>query len=129
MPPKSLNPDELADLRGRAEKFATGPRMTAAIQAALANPDDIRTAMKDPAGFLSSHGVKLPPSLDVEFYDREPRTMPGPDWFPFVLEFFNCRTYFVSECDHQKTPPLCRWREESLCFGFRVYPRGIPTIG
>ena len=128
MPPKSPNLDELAALRGRAEKFATSPRTTAALQAALANPDDIRTAIKDPAGFLNSHGVRVPPSLDVEFYDREPRTLPGPDWFPFVLEFFNCRTYYVRDCDDQ-APPLCKWREESVCFGFRIYPRGIPRIG
>lgn len=128
MPPKSPNPEELAALQGRAEKFATAPRTTAALQAALANPDDIQTAIKDPAGFLNSHGVRVPPSLDVEFYDREPRTLPGPDWFPFVLEFFNCRTYYVRVCDDQ-APPLCKWREESVCFGFRIYPRGIPKIG
>jgi hypothetical protein len=125
MPP---NPEELAALRGRAEKFAAAPRMTAAVHAALDNPDDVRTAIKDPAGFLKSHGVRVPPSLDVEFYDREPRTLPGPDWFPFVLEFFNCRTYYVRDCDDQ-APPLCKWREESVCFGFRVYPRRIPKIG
>ena len=128
MPQKSPNPDELAALRSRAEKFATASRTTAALQAALADPDDIRTAIEDPAGFLNSHGVRVPPSLDVEFYDREPRTLPGPDWFPFVLEFFNCRTYYVRVCDDQ-APPLCKWREESACFGFRIYPRGIPKIG
>jgi hypothetical protein len=128
MPPKPPNSEELAALRDRAEKFATAPRTTAALQAALANPDDIRTAIKDPAGFLNGHGVRVPRSLDVEFFDREPRTLPGPDWFPFVLEFFNCRTYYVRVCDDQ-APPLCKWREESVCFGFRIYPRGILKIG
>ena len=115
-------------LRDRAEKFATEPRTVAAIQGGLTKPEQIRSAMKDPAGFLASYGVKIPQSLEVEFADREPRTLPGPDWFPFIFEFFNCRTYWVRECDDQ-VPPLCKFRQESVCFGFRIYPRGFPRVG
>ena len=115
-------------VRSRAEKFATAAKTVAAVQAALARPDQIRSAIKDPVGFFASHGVKIPPSLEVEIADREPRTLPGPEWFPFVLEFFNCRTYWVRECDDQ-SPPLCKWRQESVCFGFRIYPRGFPRLG
>jgi hypothetical protein len=125
---KPSNREEWAVVRDRAEKFATAPRTVAAVQAALARPDQIRSAIKDPVSFFASHGVKIPPSLEVELADREPRTLPGPEWFPFVLEFFNCRTYWVRDCDDQ-APPLCKWRQESVCFGFRIYPRGFPRIG
>jgi len=125
---KPANRDEWEVLRDRAEKFATDAKTVAAVQAALVRPEQIRSAMKDPESFLGSHGVKIPASLEVEFLDREPRTLPGPEWFPFVFEFFNCRTYWVRVCDNQ-APPLCRWRQESVCFGFRIYPRGFPRIG
>ncbi|HSB88250.1 MAG TPA: hypothetical protein VLD86_18185 [Ilumatobacteraceae bacterium] len=128
MPPMPPSSEELAALRDRAEKFATSPRTVAAVHAALADPEIIRGAINDPIGFFKEHGVRVPPSFDIEISDRELRTLPGPDWFPFVLEFFNCRTYYVRVCDDQ-APPLCKWREESVCFGFRVYPRGIPKIG
>jgi len=122
------NPEEWEVVRDRAEKFATATKTVRAVQSALTAPEQIRAAIKDPVRFLASHGVKIPPSLEVEFADGEPRTLPGPEWFPFVLEFFNCRTYWVRKCDNQ-APPLCKWSEESVCFGFRIYPRGFPRLG
>jgi hypothetical protein len=127
MPP-TPTPQDWDALRGRAQKFATAPRTVAAIHAALDDPDQIRAAMKDPVGFFAGHGVKLPGGLDIELSDRELRTLPGPDWLPFVLEFFNCRTYWVLTCDDQ-APPLCRWKEESVCFGIRIYPKVISPVG
>jgi hypothetical protein len=128
MAQKASNREEWTVVRDRAEKFATDAKTVAAVQAALARPDQIPSAIKDPERFFASHGVKIPPSLEVEVADRELRTLPGPEWFPFVIEFFNCRTYWVRKCDNQ-APPLCKWIQETVCFGFRIYPRGFPRLG
>ena len=125
---KPSNQQEWEAVRERAEKFASGSRTIAAIQAALAAPERLPAAMKDPKAFFTSHGVKIPSSLEVEVFDREPRTLPGPEWFPFVLEFFNCRTLWVRECD-DSSPPLCRWREQGVCFGLRIFPKSFPKLG
>lgn len=122
--PARRDRDALQDL---AARFARSPKVVAAIQAVLASPETLLPAMKDPVAFFASHGVKIPKTLEVQLFDKEPRSLPGPEWFPFVLEFFNCRTFWVAECDDQ-TPPLCRWREQSVCFGLRVLPRFIPRI-
>ena len=125
---KPSNHQEWTVVRERAEKFATGARTIAAVQATLSTPEGLRSAMKDPTAFFAAHGVKIPSSLEVEVFDREPRTLPGPEWFPFVLEFFSCRTFWVRECD-DSVPPLCRWREQSVCFGLRIYPKSFPRLG
>jgi hypothetical protein len=125
---KPSPPAQLADLRERAEQFAAHPRTLAALRSILVAPERLWPAMKDPTAFFASHGVKIPPSLQVELFVREPRTLPSPDWFPFVLEFFNCRSFWVHQCD-DSIPPRCQWRQESVCFGFRVYPRLTPRIG
>jgi hypothetical protein len=123
-PPSSRDEDPRRNL---AERFARSPRVSAAIQAVLASPEKLPRATKDPVAFFASYGVKIPKTLEVELFTKEPRSLPGPEWFPFVLEFFNCRTFWVAECDNQ-VPPLCRWREETVCFGLRVLPRFIPRI-
>lgn len=127
MPRKSPSPRDQDPLRDLAERFARSPKVLAAIQDVLATPEKLLPATKDPVAFFASHGVKIPKALEVQLFAKEPRSLPGPEWFPFVLEFFNCRTFWVAECDDQ-APPLCRWREESVCFGLRVLPRFIPRI-
>jgi|ERR1044072_5458426 hypothetical protein len=127
MPPKEPSPGDRDPRRDVAERFARSTKVLAAIQAVMINPETMSSATKDPVAFFASHGVKIPNTLEVQIFDREPRSLPGPEWFPFVLEFFNCRTFWVAECDDQ-VPPLCRWREESICFGLRVIPKFIRPV-
>jgi hypothetical protein len=114
-------------LRAAAEKFVSNARTWAAIQDLTTDQNAFVTAERDPAAFFSSRGARLPQGLELELFSHRPRYLPPPDWFPFIIEFYNCRTYFVQVCD-KSSPPLCKWKEQSICFGIRVRPRFLPPI-
>jgi hypothetical protein len=118
----SYNPELL---RARAASFAASPRTQAAMHVALTDRKAGLKALQNPIAFFASNGAKIPPGFTIEVFERPPRSLPGPDWFPFVLEFFNCRTYWVRVCD-DSTPPRCTWQEESVCLGFRLRPQFLP---
>jgi len=109
-------------LRSTAEKFVSSNKTWSAIQAATASRESFAKAEKDPQAFFASHGAKLPKGLTIEVFAHRPRSMPGPDWIPFILELHSCRTFWVRECD-DSSPPKCAFKEQSICFGFRVRPR------
>ncbi len=118
---KRASVDEL-ELRAVAEKFASSNKAWAAIQKATASHDAYAAAEKNPDAFFASQGAKLPKGLALEIFRHPPRQIPEPDWFPFVLEFHSCRTFWVRECD-DSSPPKCTFREQTICFGFRIRPR------
>ena len=124
-PRQSDRPYDPEVLRERAASFAVSPRMQAAVQIALSDREARLIALQDPIAFFASKGAKIPLGLTIETLERPLRSLPTPDWFPFVLEFFNCRTYWVRVCD-DSSPPRCTWREESVCFGFRLQPKFLP---
>ncbi len=113
---------ESAELRIAAEKFASSNKVWAAIQNAIINRETFATAEKDPEAFFALHGAKLPKGLALDIFSLPPRQLPSPDWFPFVLEFHSCRTFWVRECD-DSSPPRCTFKQQTICFGFQVRPR------
>ena len=118
---KMANVGEL-ELRAAAEKFAASNKVWAAIQKATTSREAFDAAERNPEVLFASEGAKLPKGLALEVFSHPPRQLPGPDWFPFVLEFHSCRNFWVRECD-DSSPPRCTFKEQTICFGFRVRPR------
>ena len=115
-------------LRAAAERFMANPRTLAAIQRLGTDRKILAAAERNPAAFFSSRGAKVPPGLEVELFGHPGKVLPPPDWFPFIIEFYNCRTYYVRKCRINVSPPLCQWVQETVCFGIRVIPRYLPPI-
>lgn len=123
----SQSESAVSGLRLAAEKFAAGPKVWAAIQKATSGPDAFASAQRGPEAFFAAQGAKLPKGLMLEVFTHPQRQLPGPDWTPFVIELFACRTFWVRVCDDSE-PPKCEFRQEAVCFGFRVRPR-FPAVG
>ena len=113
---------ERSELRIAAEKFASSNKVWAAIQNATISREAFAIAEKNPEAFFASHGAKLPKGLALDIFSHPPRQLPSPDWFPFVLEFHSCRTFWVRECD-DSSPPRCTFKQQTISFGFQVRPR------
>jgi hypothetical protein len=116
-------------LRKLGDGFSTDPKFTGALNSLSLDPKRRLAAIKDPEGFLSEAGLKLPEGLGFDLFDHPPRFMPFPDWFPWLIELTSCRTVYVRECDD--TPGIgglrnCKFEERQLCLGFRIYPRPWP---
>jgi hypothetical protein len=118
---------ENSALRAAAEKFIANAKTWKGIQDLTKNPRALIAAEKDPAAFFSSREAKLPRGLELELFQHPSKVLPPPDWFPFVIEFYNCRTYYIQKCDNS-APPLCEWTDETICFGIRIRPVFLPPI-
>ena len=90
-----------------AANFAANARTQSAIQNALGDRKAAAIALENPSAFFASKGVKIPKRLTIGAFDHPLRSVPVPDRFPWIIEFFNCRTYFVRECDnsHRRCVP------------------------
>jgi len=115
-------------MRRKAEQFAADARTQSAMQDALGNRRAAAEAIEDPIAFLSGRGATLPDGLTIEAFDRTPRTIPGPDFVPFLIELVNCRTYWVRECQDTVDGVKCTWKEQAVCFGIRILPRFLPPF-
>ena len=112
-------------LRLAADKFVAAPKVWACMQKATADADAFARAQKDPEAFFAAQGAKVPKGLMLEAFVHPPRQLPGPDWTPFFIELSACRSWWVRVCDDSE-PPKCEFRQESVCFGFRIRPRFLP---
>jgi hypothetical protein len=110
------------ELRAAAETFVTSIEASVAIQKVATSRQAFAAAQKDPEGFFASHGARLPPGLALELFKHPPR-LPRPELSPFILEFYNCRTIWVRERDDTSVSGRCTFREQTICFGWRVRPR------
>jgi hypothetical protein len=108
----------------RAAAFALSAKMVSALRAASAEPELWSQARRDSAGFLESRGVQVPKGFDLWFLD-EPIGMPGPDYEPFTIRLFNCRTYWTKK----KNGP--GYEKSEICYGFEItaVPRPGGPIG
>ena len=113
--------EDIDRLRSEAHAISHDPRLLRVCHDASFDRAIHAKALSDPSGLLDSREMKIPGGITVEFFEHPPRYLPFPDWTPFVFEFTNCRTYWIRECD-DSTPPICLPKEESVCFGFRLYP-------
>jgi hypothetical protein len=57
--------------------------------------------------------VPLPDGFNVRFL-RTPTGMPGPDFEPFNVPMFDCRTYFIKK----KKEPF--YESVEICLGFEI---------
>ena len=117
-----IAPEQSVDkLRQAADALSRHPKLIEVCLHASQDRDLRAKMLNDPTELLGSSGIDIPPELTIEFFEHPPRYLPFPDWTPFVFELTNCRTYWIRECD-DSTPPICLPKEESVCFGFRLYP-------
>lgn len=103
----------------RAAAFAWSAKMVSALRAVSADPKLWNLARRDSAGFLESRGVRVPKGFDVSFL-LKPTAMPGPEYEPFTVRLFNCRTYWVKK----KNEP--GYESAEVCFGFEITSGPMP---
>lgn len=116
-------------LFNEAERFAKGPALTDAIAVACLDPKRHAAVLENPEGLLRRAGLKVPTGLAFDLFERRPRSMPFPDWTPWVIELSMCRTIYRIECDDvQKVGEQrkCKLVERELCLGWRIYPNPWP---
>jgi hypothetical protein len=114
--PKPTNP-----LISKAEVFSRNPALLDAFEEALKNPRLRERALEDAAGYLEKRHVIVPKGLQVDFRTTPSRNLelpPDPDFFPFTIRLFNCRTYWVKK----RNKP--GFEQVTICFGFEI--RGVP---
>jgi hypothetical protein len=111
----------------RDERFQTS---TSSLMDA---PEEWDKAMTDPSAWLRNRGLELPEDLTVEIIrqlstskplDLTNIGMPGPDWMPFSIEQFHCRTYYLAKKDEEGK--IKGYEEVTICFEFRVVSNPIP---
>ena len=120
-----IAPEKSIDsLREAADALARNLKLVQVHRDACHNPDIRARALKDPRELLRSREIIVEPGLVIEFFEPPSTDLPFWDWIPFILEFTNCRTVWVPDCD-ESAPPLCRLRSETICLGYRIYPNPI----
>lgn len=96
-------------------------------------PEEWDIAMTDPAAWLRTHGLEVPEDLTVDITKQLSTSkpmdlgnigMPDPDWLPFNLELFNCRTFLVPVKDEEGR--IKGYEAVTTCFGFKIIPNVIP---
>lgn len=111
----------------RDEKFQTS------VSSLIDTPEEWDKAMIDPSAWLRTHGVELPEELTVEIIKQLSTSkpmdlanigMPGPDWMPFTIEQFNCRTFYLATKDEEGK--IKGYEEVTICFDFKVVLHPIP---
>jgi hypothetical protein len=113
----------------QAERFVERPAFAQAVATASLNARRHAAAIEDPDGFLRKAGLKVPEGLAVDFFSQIPRSMPFPDWTPWVIELSNCKRIYRIECDPvQKVGEQrkCKLVEREFCLGWRIYPNPWP---
>ena len=111
----------------RDERFQT------TISSLIDTPEEWDKAMSDPSAWLRTRGLELPEDLTVEIIKQlstskpmDPANigMPGPDWMPFTIEQFNCRTYYLPTKDEEGR--IMGYEEVTICLEFKLMPNRIP---
>lgn len=123
MPPPDM-PRTDARSYALAERYSRSPAFRRAFDRAMLDPKDHEFALSDPRNFLHDAGAPLPDGLDIAFMEKPPLpAKPGPDWVPFHIRMFNCRTFWVQD----KTDPTKprKWRQETVCFGWEIVPHRL----
>jgi hypothetical protein len=113
----------------QAQRFTNRPAFSAAIAAAALDPKRRAAAIEHPEGLLRRAGLKLPTGLAFDLFEHPPRSLPFPEWTPWVIELTNCRRIYRIECDEvQKVGEQrkCKLVEREFCLGWRIYPNPWP---
>ena len=115
---------KVAKLRETAEVLSRDPKLIDLCRHASRDRGLRSRILSDPIELLRSREMDVPPEFTIEFFEPSSRDLPISDWVPFVIEFTNCRTVWVRECD-DGVPRKCTLKNETLCLGFRVYPNRV----
>jgi hypothetical protein len=113
-------------LQSKAERFAVDDSLMKAFKSALARPSLRNRAVENANSFLERYDVRVPKGLQIEFRtvpSKNPLGLPGPDFMPFVIRLFNCRTYWVKKKDG------IGFEQVTVCFGFEIRPIRVNPIG
>jgi hypothetical protein len=123
----SLSAEEVREMVG----LGSDPKLRSAAALLADAPDEWDRAMADPHAWLRAKGIRVPECVRFEFVREQsasmplpPGPIPDPEWVPFMIRQFNCRTYWVPKKDDQGR--VTGYEEVSICFGFRIVPAHIP---
>jgi len=122
--------DEFADrLFQDAERFVNQPELVQAIAAASVDAKRHAEAIESPEDFMRRAGLKLPDGLAFDLFAHTPRSLPFPDWTPWVIELSNCKRIYRIECEPVQEvgkQRKCKLVEREFCLGWRIYPSPWP---
>ena len=121
------------DQSSRLLELSRNQRLQAAILQLMDTPEAWDRAMTDPSAWLRTRDLELPEDLTVEMTKQLSTSkpidlgnigLPGPDWFPFSVELFNCRTFLVPVKDEDGR--IKEYEAVTVCFGLKIIPNEIP---
>ena len=72
----------------------------------------------------------MPDGLAFDLFAHTPRSMPFPDWTPWVIELTYCKRIYRIECDEvQKVGEQrkCRLVEREFCLGWRNLSESVAS--
>jgi hypothetical protein len=113
--------------------LARDERFQTSVTSLMDTPEEWDKAMTDPSTWLRNRGLELPEDMTVEIVRQISTTkpidpanigMPGPDWMPFTIQQFHCRTYYLAKKDEEGK--IKGYEEVTICFEFKIVPNPIP---
>ena len=129
--PEPLGEDQIRTLLA----LAGNERLQGCMVELTNTPDEWEQAIADPAAWLNARGIEIPEGLRPVFNKEismsnavDPTVLirPGPDWYPYEIRLFNCRTYFRPSKDKDGNIVKGLYEKVTVCFGFEIIPHHLP---